>query len=69
MAVRLKRALESKGITVKGCADLLNVSEKTLNNKMAGRTDFTFKEICTLKTFLPEYDISYLLSDTGQDSA
>lgn len=59
--LRLKDVLDTKGITLKSCAELLNISEKTLRNKMSGKTEFTYNEIKRLKAFLPEYNIDYLL--------
>ena len=61
--LRLKHSLDSKGITVKGCAALLGISEKSMSNKLAGRSDFLYREARKLKSILPEYDVDYLLSD------
>ena len=60
---RLKQALDSKGITQKSCAELLGITEKTLYNKMAGNTEFTYSEVKRLRAFLPEYNIDYLLAE------
>lgn len=48
-------------------------SEKTLNNKIAGRTEFTRKEMFLIKTkHFPNFDLEYLFkefkSDTDVDS-
>ena len=58
---RIRRYLDVKGVTVKGCADLLGVTEKTMYNKLSEATDFTYGEVCKLKTIFPEYDMDYLL--------
>lgn len=61
MLLNLKRALDSKGISLKAYAALLNVSEKTVWNKINEETDFSFPEAKKTKTeLLPEYDIAYL---------
>lgn len=39
-------------------------SEKTLNNKLAGRTEFTRKEMFLIKQNLfPDYDLEYLFKE------
>lgn len=66
--LRLKRVLEAKGMTVKGSAELLGISEKTLYNKIIGATEFTYGEVKKLRAMLPEYNVDFLLTET-QDSA
>lgn len=61
--LRIRRALDARGISVKACADLLGISEKTLYNKMAGNTDFLYGEVRKLSSILPEYNIEYLLTE------
>lgn len=65
--IRLKQALDARGITQKSCAELLGITEKTLYNKMVGASEFTYNEVKRLRAFLPEYNIDYLLAeDQGQ---
>ena len=65
--IRLKQALDARGITQKSCAELLGITEKTLYNKMVGTSEFTYNEVKRLRAFLPEYNIDYLLAeDQGQ---
>lgn len=66
--LRLKRVLEAKGMTVKGSAELLGISEKTLYNKITGATEFTYGEVKKLRVILPEYNLDFLLTDE-RDSA
>lgn len=67
--IRLKQALDARGITQRSCADLLGVTEKTLYNKMTGSSEFTYSEVKRLRQFLPEYNIDYLLGvEHGQGS-
>ena len=61
--IRLKQALDARGITQKSCAELLGITEKTLYNKMVGASEFTYNEVKRLRAFLPEYNIDYLLSE------
>jgi hypothetical protein len=49
-------------------ADLMKTldfkSEKTLNNKLTGRTDFTRKEMFLIKQkHFPDYDLEYLFQE------
>lgn len=47
----LKTALQHKGISMKQYAEIFGVGEKTIQNKLMGRTDFTypeFRKTCTL---------------------
>ena len=63
---RLESALDTRGISKKSCAELLGISEKTLYNKLAGVTEFTYGEVRRLRSFLPEYNIDYLLGEADQ---
>ena len=54
--------LDVEGITVKTVADLLGCSEKTVKNKTAERSEFTYREARLIKGLLPKYDLDYLLS-------
>lgn len=60
--LRLRKVLDAKGVSVKGCADILGISEKTMRNKLMEETEFTYGEVRKLKVLLPEYDMDYLLS-------
>ena len=66
--IRLRQALDARGITQKSCAELLGITEKTLYNKLTGVSEFTYSEVKRLRAFLPEYNIDYLLSSeqTGE---
>lgn len=61
--LRLKRALDARGISRKSCADLLGISEKSFYNKITSKTDFTYREVQKLKAFLPEYNLDYLMEE------
>lgn len=61
--LRLKRILEAKGMSAKGGAELLGISEKTLYNKVTGASEFTYGEVKKLRVMLPEYNLDYLLTD------
>lgn len=40
----LKTALQHKGISMKQYAEILGVGEKTIQNKLMGRTDFSVRQ-------------------------
>lgn len=61
--LNLRKVLDTKGIPPKACAGFLDISEKTLHNKITGVSEFSYRESRQLKSLLPEYDIDYLLSE------
>ncbi len=61
----LKNALRSKNITIKDFATFLGVSEKTAQNKLSAKSDFTYSEVRKIcKFLLPEYNSDYLFDET-----
>lgn len=64
MFTNLRTALFQKGISLKQYAEFLGVSEKTIQNKMKGVTDFTYPEFkMTCSLLLPEYNADYLFTE------
>lgn len=61
--LRLKAALDAKGMTMKGSAELLGMSQKTLYNKIAGVSEFTYGEVQKLRLLLPEYNVDFLMQN------
>lgn len=61
--LKLKKVIEDSPIGARGYAKLLDISDKTLYNKLIGATDFSYKEYQRLKTLLPEYNMDYLMTD------
>lgn len=63
MFKNLKEALRTKGITLKSYAEFLGVTEKTLQNKLNGITEFTFSEVeKTTRILFTEFKWDYLFS-------
>lgn len=60
--LKLRRVLDSEGITVQGFASLVGVCESAARNKLTGATDFTYGETLKIKAMLPKYNIDYLLT-------
>jgi hypothetical protein len=61
--LRLKQGIISKGMTVKGCAELLGISERALYNKLIGDSDFTYREYQKLSMLFPDFNMEYYLTD------
>ena len=60
----LKSEINKKQITMKAYSQFLGVTEKTLQNKMNGVTDFSLSEIeKTSKYLLPEIKVEKLFFD------
>ncbi|MDD3137575.1 MAG: helix-turn-helix transcriptional regulator [Lachnospiraceae bacterium] len=59
----LIEVLNKKGITMKAYAELLGVTEKTIQNKIQGKTDFTLEEVKkTCNIVCSEYRMEYVFS-------
>ena len=62
--------LRRKNITNKAVADVINVSEKSVVNKLNGTTEFTVSEAITINVnLLPEFRLSYLCANTDNRTA
>lgn len=65
MLDNLRAAMAMKRISALAIAQLINVSEKTVNNKLSGVSEFTLPEALSIKSNLfPEYDLCYLFAQT-----
>ncbi len=61
----LARVLRERKITMKAYAEFLGVSEKTIQNKMSGRTEFTLDEaLKTCSIICPEYKLDFVFERT-----
>lgn len=61
MYKNLMKILTDKKITMKAYAEFLGVSEKTVQNKAYGKTEFTLGEAVKTCTFIcPEYKMDYV---------
>lgn len=69
MNLNVQKALNDKNITMRAVAQLLGVTEKTIQNKIQGDTDFSFPEAMKIKReLLPEYDYDYLFARDDQQA-
>lgn len=65
MYKNLIRILNEKKITMKAYAEFLNISEKTVQNKIYGRTEFTLGEAIKTCSFIcPEYRMDFVFERT-----
>lgn len=63
MELNVKHALQDKKISQRAFAAFLGLSEKAVQNKLHGKSPFTFPEAQKIKQeLLPEYDSEYLFS-------
>ena len=66
MLNNLRKALDSKNISLKAYAAVLGISEKSARNKINEETALTYPEAKQTKTELfPEYDFDYLFASDG----
>lgn len=57
------KVLTEKKISKQAVANFLGIHRNTLDNKLAGETDFTIDEAFAIKSnFLPEYDLEFLFT-------
>lgn len=59
----LRIALQQKGVSIKQYAEILGVGEKTVQNKLKGKTDFTYPEFRKTCTLFFEYNADYLFAE------
>ena len=61
MKAYLEYRMKQEGVTKNDLKNLLQVSEKTIRNKLSGKTDFTWKEVKTIKNkYFPDDDLECL---------
>jgi len=63
MYKNLEAILMAKGITKKQLSIILGISEKSVNNKINGITDFTYTEFRKIMTMLNEYNADYVFAN------
>lgn len=64
----LKAEMARKALLSKDIATTLNIAEKSITNKMTGKTEFTRKEMLKIRgTFFPWCTMDYLFGDADDD--
>lgn len=57
----LEKGIFGRGITKKAIARGLEISPRSLYNKLSGKVEFTWREICLIQSqFFPDYDKDFL---------
>lgn len=70
MFVNLKIEMLKKGVSAKKISEKIGISTKTFFNKMNGSSEFTRKEMYTLRDeFFPDKSIEYLFTIDIQKTA
>ena len=63
MHSELIKIMKKTNITQKQIAELLNIRQATVSDKVQGKSQFNFEEALKIKkVFFPEYDLEYLFS-------
>lgn len=65
MFPNLEAELARKNISSKDLAVIIGKNEKTVNNKRAGRTEFTLSEIQAICALFPTSSLDYLFEKTS----
>ena len=66
MFKNLEVLLENKGLSYKDYATFLSIAEKTVYNKLNGKTEFTLNEVTKTADYLfPEYKVDYIFKRNG----
>jgi len=69
MYENLRHILNKEKITIKELAEFLGVTEKTMHNKLNGKTPFTYPETQKVRKFLlPQYNPDYLFATSDKTS-
>lgn len=70
MFVNLKIEMMKKGVTAKKISEKIGISNKTFFNKMNGSSEFTRREMYTIRDeFFPDKSIEYLFTIDIQKTA
>lgn len=70
MFPNLRAELKRKGISYKAVAAVIGCSEKSVQNKVSGATEFTLSEVLAInEDLLPEFDLRYLFRKASEGAA
>ena len=59
---KLKELILVRGIKQKAIAKALSITARSLQNKISGKSNFTWPEVCKLQeTFFPDMENDYLM--------
>lgn len=67
MNARLIQALKQKGVRQEDVAHLLGCTDRTIRNKLSGRTEFTVREALMIRDdIFPDFSIRELFAETQE---
>ena len=68
MYKNLEEILRKKNISKKALAEMLGIAEKSIHNKLGGRSEFTLAEVKTICSVIcPEYRMEYVFETMAED--
>lgn len=68
MFPNIRAEMARKGLTIAVMASGLQINERTLGNKLLGKTDFTWNEVCQIREkYFPSCSFEYLFKPGHQD--
>lgn len=62
MFKNLRLALDEAGITIRTLAQVLQIQESTVQNKLNGETDWKWSEVLMIKGLIPRYSLEWLMT-------
>ncbi|MCI1958870.1 MAG: helix-turn-helix domain-containing protein [Clostridia bacterium] len=66
----LEEKMEERGTRQSVVARRLNISERTLRNKLNRKTPFTWEQVCTIQhVFFPDIKINELFKPSDKDAS
>ena len=69
MFPNIRAEMARNNLTARNMASNLNLDERTLGNKLKGKTEFTWGEVQRIHTrFFPNCSIEYLFEQENQDT-
>jgi plasmid maintenance system antidote protein VapI len=69
MFPNIRAEMARKGLKINSMAEVLEINDRTLGNKLAGKTEFTWTEVSQIrKRFFPSCSIEYLFDQDCQNS-
>ncbi|MEG0874627.1 MAG: helix-turn-helix transcriptional regulator [Clostridiales bacterium] len=69
LMINLFYEMRIRNITQKHLSGCLNKSEKTIGNKLSGKTDFTREEMLAIQKLMPDCSLDYLFGENNPQAS
>lgn len=70
MFPNIRAEMARKGLTATSMAKNLKINERTLGNKLSGKSEFTWTEVNRIKTmFFPNCSLEYLFEQDNSEKS